>query len=163
MLIRNVSVIDWDFTFAAPLQKAVTFPKLIENVPGAAPPDIPEQLAYLDFSADKSYFLRILAAKETEKRESTSIAKLMGDSSERNFFEMSLHRAPVHKKFIEKFCTRSLQNVRAAMGQLENFLATYPNFKTEVGDAVDETTRMLTISESESLERHSTGGFLAQS
>lgn len=97
MLIRNVSVIDWDFTFAAPLQKAVTFPKLIENVPGAAPPDIPEQLAYLDFSADKSYFLRILAAKETEKRESTSIAKLMGDSSERNFFEMSLHRAPVHK------------------------------------------------------------------
>lgn len=48
------------------------------------------------------------------------------------------------------------------MGQLENFLATYPNFKTEVGDAVDETTRMLTISESESLERHSTGGFLAQ-
>lgn len=80
------SVIDWDFNFAVPIQKAATFPKFFENVPGAAPPGMPESHAYLDLSADKSQFLSILAEKERERTHGTSFTKLIETSSERNFF-----------------------------------------------------------------------------
>lgn len=124
-------MIDWDFTFAAPLQKAATFPKLIENVPGGAPPKIPEKLAYLDFSADKAFFLDVLTKKEQEKRGTSYIARLMEGSSERNFFETSLHRAPVHEEFVRKFCKLSLENINAASDEMNNFLATNQQFRNE--------------------------------
>lgn len=116
-----------------PLQKAATFPKLLENVPGAAPPDLPETYAYIDLSADKTYFLSILAEKEQERTNNTSITKLMEASSERNFFEMSLHRAPVHREFIRRFCPRTDKNICLALKEVERFLDMDSTF-----DASDE-------------------------
>ncbi|KAI9821475.1 MAG: hypothetical protein M1832_003322 [Thelocarpon impressellum] len=116
-------VIDWDFTSATPLQVAATFPKLLENVPGGAPPEIPESLAYVDLSADKASFLRILAAKEKARANgNTAITTLVESSSERKFFEMSLHRRAVHREFVERFCARTRENVLAASAQVEPFL-----------------------------------------
>ena len=137
-------MIDWDFTFAVPLQKAATFPKLVENVPGGAPPKTPKELAYLDFSADKTYFLDILSKKEKEINGKSIIAGLMNNSSERNFFEMSLHRVPVHEEFVKRFCTRSPENVKAALKEMDSFLASNPEYSSgKTGSAVEETTDRL--------------------
>lgn len=112
-----------------PLQKAATFPKLLENVPGAAPPDLPESHAYIDLSADKTYFLSVLAEKERERTNDTSITELMKTSSERNIFEMSLHRAPVHREFIRRFCPRTEENICLALKEVERFLDMDSNFE----------------------------------
>lgn len=111
-----------------PLQKAATFPKLLENVPGAAPPDLPQSHAYVDLSADKTYFLSVLEEKERERTNNTSITKLMKDSSERNFFEMSLYREPVHREFIRRFCPRTDENICLALKEVERFLDGDSNF-----------------------------------
>lgn len=128
--LRRARVIDWDFSFAVPLQKAATFPKFLENVPGAAPPGMPESHAYLDLSADKSQFLLILAEKERERTNGTSFTKLMETSSERNFFEMSLHRPPVHREFVRRHCARSNQNIILALKEVGPFLERNPMFKS---------------------------------
>lgn len=121
-------VIDWDFTFASPLQKAATFPKLLENVPGSAPPGLPESHAYLDLVADKYYFLAIFAEKERQKTGQTSILKLIATSSERNFFEMSIHRPSVRAEFVKKFCLRTPENVSAALTEVDRFLFANADF-----------------------------------
>ena len=123
--------IDWDFTFAQPLQKAATFPKLLENVPGGAPPDIPEDIAYLDLTTEKEYFLATFAAKEMRDFGSNTVTRLIASSSERNFFEASLHRAPVHKEFVKKYCSRNQQAIIAAKGELNSFLERNPLFASE--------------------------------
>ncbi|KAE8421313.1 hypothetical protein BDV36DRAFT_292508 [Aspergillus pseudocaelatus] len=115
--------------FAVPLQKAATFPKLLENVPGAAPPGLRETHAYLDFASDKRCFLSILAEKERARTNGTSITQLMETSSERNFFEMSHHRVPVHREFVSRFCSRTRENVYAALKEVGRFLDIDPTFE----------------------------------
>ncbi|KNG82932.1 hypothetical protein ANOM_007954 [Aspergillus nomiae NRRL 13137] len=135
-------IIDWDCNFAVPLQKAATLPKLLENVPGAAPLSLPETHAYLDLAADKSYFLSILAEKERKRTNGTSITRLMETSSERNFFEMSHHRVPVHREFVSRFCPRTRENVLAALKEVERFLDINAMFKA--GDeAIARTVQTL--------------------
>ncbi|KAE8306820.1 hypothetical protein BDV41DRAFT_582972 [Aspergillus transmontanensis] len=135
-------IIDWDCNFAVPLQKAATFPKLLENVPGGAPPGLPATHAYLDFAADKRYFLSILAEKEMKRTNGTSITQLMETSSERNFFEMSHHRVPVHREFVSRFCSRARENVGAALKEVERFLDINPMFKAS-DEAIVRTVQML--------------------
>jgi hypothetical protein len=120
-------VIDWDFTFATPLQKAATFPKLLENVPGSAPPSLLKTHAYLNLSADKSYFLAIFSKKEKQRTNRTSIAKLIKTFSNCNFFEMSLHRPPVYKEFVKKFCLCTHKNILTALAEVDKFLAANTN------------------------------------
>ncbi|KAB8210286.1 hypothetical protein BDV34DRAFT_220878 [Aspergillus parasiticus] len=135
-------IIDWDCNFAVPLQKAATFPKLLENVPGGAPPGLPATHAYLDFAADKRYFLSNLAEKEMKRTNGTSITQLMETSSERNFFEMSHHRVPVHRGFVSRFCSRTRENVGAALKEVERFLDINPMFKAS-DEAIVRTVQML--------------------
>jgi len=116
-------LIDWDFSFAQPLQKSAVFPKLLKNVPGGAPPDIPGPLAYLDLAADKVYFLSTLAEKEKQRTCATNLTRLIESPSNRNFFELSHHVATVHQEFAVRFCTRSRENLAAAMKEIEHFLA----------------------------------------
>lgn len=75
----STRLIDWDFNFAQSLQKRVVLPKLLENVPGGAPPDVPGPLAYLDLAADKTFFLPALAEKEKEGLGMTRITRCQVD------------------------------------------------------------------------------------
>lgn len=114
--------------FAQPLQKWAVFPKLIEHVPGYAPPDLPPEYAYLDFAQDKAYFLAVIKEKELARTGMTRISELVEGSTERSFFEMS-HNAPaVHREFARRFCKRTKGNVDAAMKELERFLSDNPGF-----------------------------------
>lgn len=122
-------IIDWDFTFAQPLQKCAVFPKLLENVPGGAAPHLSEPFCYPDLAYDKAYFLSILAKKEKKKTGENSISKLIETSTERNFFEVSHHVAKVHEEYAARFCERSLENIRAALRQCDEFVADNNEFK----------------------------------
>jgi hypothetical protein len=130
-------LIDWDLMSAQPLQKWAVFPKLIEHIPGAAPPDLPAEYTNLDFAQDKAYFVAVLAEKERKQTSKTDIAKLVESSTERVFFEMS-HNAPtVHKEFAERFCKRTRANVEAARRELGRFLAENPGISRDDAVVVD--------------------------
>lgn len=120
--------------FAQPLQKWAVFPKLIEHVPGYAPPDLPTEYTYLNFAQDKAYFVAILKEKELKRTGKTSIAGLVEGSTERSFFEMS-HNAPaVHREFASRFCNRTKENVNAVARELECFLSQNSGFgRSDVG------------------------------
>ena len=104
------------------------FPKLLENVPGGVPADVPDTLAHLDLGADKGYFLSALAEREQQRTGSTKITRLIETSSERNFFELSHHVATVHKEWATRFCERSRENLTAAVQEVEHFLADNAGF-----------------------------------
>ncbi|KAI9841307.1 MAG: hypothetical protein M1837_000793 [Sclerophora amabilis] len=126
-------LLDWDLMSAQPLQKWAVFPKLIEHLPGAAPPDVPAQLAYLNFAQDKAYLVTTLTKKEKKRTGTTDTAKLVESSTERAFFEMS-HNAPtVHQEFAGRYCQRTRANVEAARRELERFVAENPSISC--GDA----------------------------
>jgi hypothetical protein len=140
------SIIDWDFTFVRPLQKHAVFPKLLENVPGAAPFDVPPSLAYLDFKSDKEYFVSIVADKEAQLGKSIgqkpSVAMLLKSSSERNSFEMSHHIAAVHDEFVRRFCERTRKNIQAAREQIGCFITQNPEFSDD-DEAIRDVTKYL--------------------
>lgn len=123
-----IRLIDWNAMFAQPLQKWAVFPKLIEHVPGYAPPGLPKENTYLDFAQDKAYFAAILKEKELTRTGKTSISDLVQTSTERSFFEMSHNVATVHKEFAQRYCKRTKENADAAMRALESFLADNPGF-----------------------------------
>lgn len=50
----------------------------------------------------------------------------METSSERNFFEVSHHRVPVHREFVSRFCPRTRENTCAALKEIERFLDINP-------------------------------------
>ena len=131
----STRLIDWDFAFAQPLQKCAVLPKLLENVPGGAPPELAEELAYVDLAADKFYFLSVLAEKERERSKSLgvtmNITKLIETSSERNFFELSHHVATIHKEFVARFCVKSRENLKAAMEELDRFVGVNAEFSRD--------------------------------
>jgi hypothetical protein len=134
-------LIDWDAAFALPLQKSAVWPKLLETIPGAIPPHLPEPLHNLDFSADKAHFLSVFSQKEQQRTGKTDIAKLIETSSERNFFEMSHHYQTVHPEFVARFCGRSRGNLEAALGEVEGFLGNGSNAGFEGDEGVVEVGR----------------------
>lgn len=109
---------------------------------GAAPPGLSKTHAYLDFAADKRYFLSILAEKEEKRTNGTTITQLMETSSERNFFEMSHHRVRVYREFVSRFCLRTRENVCAALKEVERFLGINPMFSAS-DEAIVRMVQML--------------------
>ncbi|KAI9669571.1 MAG: hypothetical protein M1817_004614 [Caeruleum heppii] len=135
-------LIDWDLMSAQPLQKWATFPKLIEHLPGAAPPDVPAQLSYLDFAQDKAYLVQILTEKQKKRSDTVDIAKLVETSTERAFFEMS-HNAPtVHQEFAERNCRPTRANLEAARSELVRFLADNPSIHRDDAGVKDVEKRL---------------------
>lgn len=125
--------------FAQPLQKGAVFPKLIEHIPGAAPPDLPSELQYLDFAEDKEYFVAALSEKEgrQSKDGKTPIADLVKNSTERAFFEMSHNFQAVHPEFAKRHCQRTKENIEAAKEELEKFISKDTEFTDTDGSVVD--------------------------
>lgn len=60
-------LIDWDLTFATPLQAAASFPKFLETPPGGAPAGLGEEYAYLDLADEKACFVEMMREKEKRR------------------------------------------------------------------------------------------------
>lgn len=134
---RITGIIDWDSAFAVPLQKAATFPKLLENVPGGVPASVPLSHAYPDLSEEKKYFLQAFSELEYAKTGSDKITNLIQTSSERNFFELSLHRPGVRKEYVRRYCQRTQENKATALEQVDCFLAKNKEFDRESETIMD--------------------------
>lgn len=106
-------------------------------MPGGAPPDVPGPFAYLDLAADKTFFLSALAEREKQRTGTTKITRLIETSSERNFFELSHNVAAIHLEYAVRFCTRSRENLTAAMEEIEHFLADNTGFSRDDSVIVD--------------------------
>ncbi|KAK2765227.1 hypothetical protein FQN54_008926 [Arachnomyces sp. PD_36] len=134
-----IGLIDWNLMFAQPLQKGAVFPKLIEHIPGAAPPDLPAELQYLDFTHDKDYLVATLAEKEGKQNKESGIpvANLVKNSTQRAFFEMSHNFPDVHTEFARRHCQRTKENIDAAKKELEIFLSRNPEFSHEDESVID--------------------------
>jgi len=109
------SVIDWDFTVASPLQKAATWPKLLQYTPGAVPYGHSDRL--MSHPADQAMFLQLLREKERQRNCSETVANLVETSYERNFFELSLQMKTVHQESV-KAHPPSSEQYKAALRQL---------------------------------------------
>jgi hypothetical protein len=108
-------VIDWDFTVASPLQKAATWPKLLQYTPGAVPYGHSDR--FMSHPADQAVFLQLLRDKERRRIGSETIANLVEMSYERNFFELSLQMKTVHEEWVKAHPPTSEQ-YDAALRQL---------------------------------------------
>ena len=139
-------LIDWEVANAVPLQAAACYPKLLANVPGAAPPHLSTEIACQHLPEEKAYFVSSLADKETRRQANgtVSIAQLMAGSEERHFFEMSIHCQPILREFVTRFCQRSREHLQAALREMEAFLTTPRNSKwNREGVAVQSTLKKL--------------------
>lgn len=149
----SYSIIDWDFSFAQPLQKHAVFPKLLENVSGGAPPGLPKALAYQDLAADKAYFVSCIADKEKRQGNANlkpTVAQLIEFSSERNFFEVSHHNFPVHQEFVSRYCPRTHENLVAARTQIDHFLAMNAEFSIDSQSIINVIIKLKQFLETES-------------
>jgi aminoglycoside phosphotransferase (APT) family kinase protein len=108
-------IIDWDFTVAAPLQKAATWPKLLQYTPGAVPYGHSDQ--FMSHPADQEIFLQLLRQKERIRNGSETVANLVETSYERNFFELSLQMKSVHNEWVRAH-PPTKEQYHAAVGQL---------------------------------------------
>jgi len=60
---------------------------------------------------------------------------LIETSSSRNFFELSQHVAAIHQELAGRFCTRSRENLTAALEAIGPFLANNNNARFSREDA----------------------------
>ena len=100
---------------AVPLQKAASWPKLFQYVPGAVPYGFSDE--FMPHPNDKQIFLGMLREKERRRRGTETVADLMESSYERNFFEMSFHMKTVHREWIKHHPHTTEQYIRS-LGQL---------------------------------------------
>ena len=124
--LKLKGIVDWDFTFAMPLQKAASWPKFLQFTPGAVPPGQDDK--FMSHPADKEIFLRMLREKEIIRRGSSIVAQLMESSYERNFFENSLHMKTVHREWV-KCHPHTIAMLRTAIFQLDELIAKHPELE----------------------------------
>lgn len=122
---KDSRIIDWDFTFPVPLQKACAWPKLLHFTPGLVPPGADS--AFMTQPTDQQYFLLQLKEKEIARRGSSVVSSLMESSFERNFFELSLHFVTVHREWVATHPHPADTNMRAQEA-LTEFLAANPTY-----------------------------------
>ncbi len=119
-------IVDWDFTFAMPLQKAASWPKLLQYIPGAVPPGQDER--YMSHPKDKKLFLKRLEEKEKRRRGTTTVSKLMETSYERSFFEMSLKMKTVHREWVKQY-PHTCSRLEAALHHLDELMDKYEELR----------------------------------
>jgi hypothetical protein len=88
-------VIDWDTACVVPAPSAIQHPLFIANIPGINNDGVPEAL---DLSEDRAYL------EDSMRRLSfgndSSVAELLADSFERQFFELSLKNKKVNTEYV---------------------------------------------------------------
>ena len=138
--LKLKGIIDWDVTFAMPLQKAASWPKLLQYIPGAVPPGNDDR--FMSHPEDKKLFLRLVEDKEVRRRGTSIVSKLMESSYERTFFEMSLHMKTVHYEWIKRYPHTS-SRLKDALHQLDEIIAKYPELRCD--EAALETRKNLMV------------------
>jgi hypothetical protein len=103
-----------------PLQKAAAWPKLLQYTPGNIPPEFKDG-SIMGHPNDQAAFLNMLERKEMMRYGSNDVAKLMENSYERTFFEMSMHMKAVHCEWA-KCHPHTAERCQAALIQLDQFL-----------------------------------------
>jgi hypothetical protein len=106
-------IIDWDFTVASPLQKAATWPKLLQYTPGAVSYGHSDR--FMSHPADQAVFLQLLRDKERRRNGSETLPNLVETSYERTFFELSLQMKTLHQEWVKAHPPTSEQYTAALL------------------------------------------------
>lgn len=89
-------VIDWDTACVVPAPSAIQHPLFIANIPGINNDNVPEAL---DLSEDRAYLEDSI--RRLSFGNDSSVADLLADSYERQFFELSLRNKKVNTEYIK--------------------------------------------------------------
>jgi hypothetical protein len=89
-------VIDWDTACVVPAPSAIQHPLFIANIPGINNDNGPEAL---DLSEDRAYLEDSI--RRLSFGDDSSIADLLTDSFERQFFELSLRNKRVNTEYVK--------------------------------------------------------------
>jgi hypothetical protein len=89
-------VIDWDTACVVPAPSAIQHPLFIANIPGINNDNVPEAL---DLSEDRAYLEDSIRRVSFEN--GSSVADLLADSFERQFFELSLRNKKVNTEYVK--------------------------------------------------------------
>lgn len=127
--LKEKRLIDWDLATLVPLAAAVHFPGFLANIPGWNTPGRPE---HFGFAEDREYLLQRLEAEMSEMPLMLRrVLDLLGTSSERQFFELSLIIKKVNFEYIRLRSSQHIaqQDHLAMMKQLEGFLDRNQEFR----------------------------------
>lgn len=95
-LLTKRSIVDWDFTLLVPLAASVHFPAFLANIPGWNTSGQPD-----DFVGDREYLAAAIQARYCNRpADGRRISRLLDNSFERQFFEMSLSIRQVNEQYI---------------------------------------------------------------
>ncbi|KEQ58823.1 uncharacterized protein M437DRAFT_58321 [Aureobasidium melanogenum CBS 110374] len=121
-------VVDWDWTFTAPLPAIVQFPWFLADVPGwhnegTKPGET--------FHHSRDYLVQALRAAEMSANKSDRLTNLLASARERQIFQSAINCRDVHKAFVEE--DRRFRGARGkdVRGELEAFLVIYPDLRDE--------------------------------
>lgn len=89
-------VIDWDTACVVPAASAIQHPLFIANIPGINNDNIPEAS---DLSEDRAYLENSI--RRLSFGNGSSVADLLADSFERQFFELSLRNKKVNIEYVK--------------------------------------------------------------
>ncbi|THY80950.1 hypothetical protein D6C93_09723, partial [Aureobasidium pullulans] len=92
--IVNESVVDWDWTFEAPLPAVVQYPWFIADVPGWHNDGV--ELGET-FEHNRDYLVTMLKVKEEATRKIDTVSILLGQASERQRFQSAISYRDIHK------------------------------------------------------------------
>lgn len=89
-------IIDWDTACVVPAPSAIQHPLFIANIPGINNDNVPQAL---DLSEDRAYLEDSI--RGLPYGNASSVADLLADSFERQFFELSLRNKKVNTEYVK--------------------------------------------------------------
>ncbi|THX71698.1 hypothetical protein D6D04_09407 [Aureobasidium pullulans] len=117
------SVVDWDWTFEAPLPAVIQYPWFIADVPGWHNDGV--ELGET-FEHNRDYLVKMLKVKEEATRKIDTVSTLLAQASERQRFQSAISYRDIHREYVVSdlvFLEAKSQDIRP---QLEAFLMKHP-------------------------------------
>ena len=125
-LTPNASVVDWDWTFEAPLPAIVQFPWFIADVPGwhndgTSPGD--------SFRQNRDYLVQTLKTAEMSETGSDKLSVLLASARERQIFQSAINFRDKHKESVAEDQKYQVARHKDVRGELEAFLVKHPDMR----------------------------------
>jgi hypothetical protein len=121
-----VSVVDWDWTFEAPIPAVIQFPWFMADIPGWHNDGT---IAGDDFEEERCFLTQALRSKEQSTFGNNFLSNLLVDARERQRFQSAINHRDVHLDYIKsdkRFQEAKLKDLRPT---LEVFLVKHPQFQ----------------------------------